>query len=260
MTSLATTNAGLVRISDLSSLEYTSSISKIRHVNGKRTVTLQVTPPDDMVLEEGIDKLGKIIDKSVTSKTKDMETEITLRGKADKLAETLVSMQWSLLIVLVVIYLLLSALFSNFIYPLVILFTVLLATAGGFVGLALTNLFIAPQPLDVLTMMGFLILIGIVVNNAILIVHQSLNNIYIHNMDNYEGIVEATKTRIRPIFMSSLTSVFGMLPLVLIPGPGSEFYRGLGSVITGGLAVSMLLTIMVTPVLLYLVLINKKEK
>jgi HAE1 family hydrophobic/amphiphilic exporter-1 len=111
-------------------------------------------------------------------------------------------------------------------------------------------------------MLGFIILIGIVVNNAILIVHQSLNNIRHNGMENKEGIIEATSSRLRPIFMSSLTSVFGMLPLVLIPGPGSEFYRGLGSVITGGLALSMLFTILVTPALMYLILSleGKKEK
>jgi len=135
-----------------------------------------------------------------------------------------------------------------------------MATAGGFIGLKLTNMYVAPQPLDVLTMLGFIILIGIVVNNAILIVHQSLNNIKNSAMPYKEAIVEATRSRLRPIFMSSLTSVFGMLPLVLVPGPGSEFYRGLGSVITGGLALSMVFTILVTPALLYLFLSFKKDE
>lgn len=143
-----------------------------------------------------------------------------------------------------------AALFGNFLYPIVILFTVPLATAGGFIGLALTNKFIATQPLDVLTMLGFIILVGIVVNNAILIVHQSLNYIREKGMEHKEAVIEATRTRVRPIYMSSLTSVFGMLPLILIPGPGSEFYRGLGSVITGGLAFSTIFTIFVTPALL----------
>jgi HAE1 family hydrophobic/amphiphilic exporter-1 len=113
-------------------------------------------------------------------------------------------------------------------------------------------------------MLGFIILIGIVVNNAILIVYQSLNNVRYNNMDYKEAVIEATSSRLRPIFMSSMTSVFGMLPLVLAPGPGSEFYRGLGSVITGGLAFSMFFTIFVTPALMYFAigfekLTNKKE-
>jgi HAE1 family hydrophobic/amphiphilic exporter-1 len=143
-----------------------------------------------------------------------------------------------------------AALFGNFIYPVIIMFTVPLAAGGGLLGLKLVNLIIANQPLDILTMLGFVILIGVVVNNAILIVHQALNNIRYHGMAYREAVLESTRTRLRPIYMSAMTSVIGMLPLVLIPGPGSEFYRGLGSVVLGGLAVSTVFTIFVIPALL----------
>jgi len=176
--------------------------------------------------------------------------EIGISGTADKLTQTIDMLSLNFILALVIIYLLMSALFGNFLYPIVIMFTVPLATAGGFIGLALTNAYIAPQPLDVLTMLGFIILVGIVVNNAILIVHQSQNLIKNEGYEHKRAVIEATRTRIRPIYMSSLTSIFGMLPLVLLPGPGSEFYRGLGSVITGGLALSTIFTIFVTPALL----------
>jgi HAE1 family hydrophobic/amphiphilic exporter-1 len=176
--------------------------------------------------------------------------EIGMSGTADKLSETINLLAINFVLALVIVYLLMSALFGNFLYPIVIMFTVPLATAGGFIGLFMTNTFLAYQPLDVLTMLGFIILVGIVVNNAILIVHQSLNYIRNEGMEHKKAVVEATRTRVRPIYMSSLTSVFGMLPLVLVPGPGSEFYRGLGSVITGGLAFSTIFTIFVTPALL----------
>jgi HAE1 family hydrophobic/amphiphilic exporter-1 len=131
------------------------------------------------------------------------------------------------------------------------MFTVPLAGAGGFMGLSLVNLFSSRyQPFDILTMLGFVILIGVVVNNAILIVHQSLNNVRYHSMDYKEAVLESTKTRLRPIYMSASTSIFGMLPLVVAPGPGSELYRGLGSVILGGLALSTVFTIFVIPSLL----------
>ena len=262
LTQVSTPKAGLVSMSELSELKHTTSITKIRHVDGKRTITLQVTPPTLMTLQESVEVLEDIVQEAVPPTMLSDGTQVKLAGKADKLAQTIESMKWNLLFALIIIYLLMSALFGNFIYPLVILFTVPMATAGGFVGLKITNMFIAPQPLDVLTMLGFIILIGIVVNNAILIVHQSLNNIRFNAMKSKEAILEATRSRLRPIFMSSLTSVFGMLPLVLIPGPGSEFYRGLGSVITGGLAFSMLFTILVTPALMYLMLgfSNKQEK
>ncbi|WP_309496266.1 efflux RND transporter permease subunit [Sulfurovum sp.] len=250
MTQVATPAAGLVPMSELSSLEHTTGITKIRHVGGKRTITLQVTPPISMTLEEAVERLDGTLNK-MREGGMFKGAEVTLAGNADKLVETVNSMKWSLLFALVIIYLLMSALFGNFIYPLVIMFTVPMAMAGGFIGLELTNKFLSPQPLDVLTMLGFMILIGIVVNNAILIVYQSLNNVRYHAMEYKESIIEATHSRLRPIFMSSMTSIFGMLPLVLVPGPGSEFYRGLGSVITGGLAFSMFFTIFVTPALMY---------
>jgi HAE1 family hydrophobic/amphiphilic exporter-1 len=101
-----------------------------------------------------------------------------------------------------------------------------------------------------LTLLGFVILIGIVVNNAILIVHQTLYHLRDEHMTPEQAIDTATRNRIRPIFMSTLTSVFGMLPLVLFPGAGSELYRGLGSVVVGGLALSAVLTLMMVPPLL----------
>jgi HAE1 family hydrophobic/amphiphilic exporter-1 len=153
-----------------------------------------------------------------------------------------------------------SALFGNFIYPIIILLTVPLAAAGGFMGLKLVNIFITPQPLDVLTMLGFVILIGVVVNNAILIVHQALNFIRYQGMDHREAVVQSTKTRLRPIYMSAFTSIFGMLPLVVAPGPGSELYRGLGSVVLGGLALSTIFTIFVIPALLVFFIRMEKVK
>jgi HAE1 family hydrophobic/amphiphilic exporter-1 len=121
-----------------------------------------------------------------------------------------------------------------------------LAAAGGIGGLAVLNLF-TYQPLDMLTLLGFVILIGIVVNNAILLLHQTLYLIRDLGEPPAQAIVDATRNRIRPIFMSTLTSVFGMLPLVLFPGAGSELYRGLGSVVVGGLALSAVLTLLIVP-------------
>ncbi len=158
----------------------------------------------------------------------------------------------NLLIAIIIVYLVMAVLFESFVYPLIIMLSVPLATAGGVIGLALVNLFTF-QPLDMLTLLGFVILIGIVVNNAILLVHQTLVHIHQEGMAVNDAIMEATRNRIRPIFMSTLTSVFGMLPLVLFPGAGSELYRGLGSVVLGGLSLSAVLTLAIVPPLLTLV-------
>ncbi len=130
---------------------------------------------------------------------------------------------------------------------------------GGILGLRLLNVYLlaigqVPQTLDVLTMLGFVILIGTVVNNPILIVHQSLNHMREDGMSPYDAILESTRTRIRPILMTTITTVLGLLPLVLFPGAGSELYRGLGSVILGGLIVSTLLTLFLIPTLFNLAL------
>jgi HAE1 family hydrophobic/amphiphilic exporter-1 len=173
-----------------------------------------------------------------------------MSGAADKLTQTRQALQWTFVLAVVITYLLMSALFGNFVYPFIILFTVPLAAAGGILGLKLENIFIAPQQLDVLTMLGFVILIGVVVNNAILIVHQSLNNIRNHGMEHHQAVLESVRVRLRPIYMSASTSIFGMLPLAVAPGPGSEMYRGLGSVVLGGLALSTIFTVFVIPSLL----------
>ena len=108
-------------------------------------------------------------------------------------------------------------------------------------------------------MLGFVILIGVVVNNAILIVHQALNNIHSKAMDYSEAVLDSTRSRVRPIFMSATTSIFGMLPLVLIKGAGSEMYRGLGSVLLGGLAVSTICTVFIIPAILMFVIPMEKR-
>ncbi|MCA9019960.1 MAG: efflux RND transporter permease subunit, partial [Planctomycetaceae bacterium] len=108
------------------------------------------------------------------------------------------------------------------------------------------------------TMLGFVILIGTVVNNPILIIHQSLNHINEDGMTPREAILESIRTRIRPIFMTTTTTVLGLLPLVLFPGAGSELYRGLGSVVLGGLIVSTLFTLILVPTL-YSLTMDAKE-
>ena len=129
-----------------------------------------------------------------------------------------------------------------------------LGAVGGIIGLRLLGVYLGltgdvPQPLDVLTMLGFVILVGTVVNNAILIVHQSLNLMRNEAMELRPAILESLRTRIRPIFMTTLTTVFGLAPLVFFPGAGSELYRGIGSVVLGGLVVSTIFTLVLVPTL-----------
>jgi HAE1 family hydrophobic/amphiphilic exporter-1 len=244
-----------VTLGSLADIRLEEGPTQINHIDSERAITVQVIPPGDMPLETAMATVSeKVVGPIKESGELGSLYRIELSGTADDLVKTRRSLQWNLILAIAISYLLMSALFENFFYPFIILFSVPLAAAGGFVGLLLVNLFIAPQPLDVITMLGFVILVGIVVNNAILIVHQALNNMRESNMPPREAISESVHSRIRPIYMSTITSVFGMLPLVLFPGAGSEFYRGLGSAVVGGLLVSTVFTIFLVPALLSLVL------
>ncbi|MFP6597612.1 MAG: efflux RND transporter permease subunit, partial [Candidatus Hydrogenedentota bacterium] len=239
-----------VPVSALSTMERTNGLTSIRHLERNRTFSLEVTPPYSITIQEAME----IVEDDAIPKLREQGVlkgmNVTLGGTADKLTQTRQALQWNFLLAVAITYLLMSALFGNFAYPLVILFTVPLAGAGGFIGLRLVHTFIAPQQLDILTMLGFIILVGVVVNNAILIVHQSLNNIRLRTMPHRLAVTEATKSRLRPIYMTAATSIFGMLPLVVWPGTGSELYRGLGSVVLGGLAMSTIFTVFLIPSLL----------
>ncbi|MFT5730548.1 MAG: HAE1 family hydrophobic/amphiphilic exporter-1 [Desulforhopalus sp.] len=244
----------LIKVGDVADLKYSQSMPQINHLERKRTITLQVTPPVTLPLQTAIESIQNDLVGPLVASGKLDGVSVTIGGNADKLVETGKALQWNLLLALLITYLLLSALFENFFYPLIILFTVPLAAAGGFVGLLVVNTFITRQGFDVLAMLGFIILIGTVVNNAILIVHQSLNNVRYNGLEGLEAISDAVKTRIRPIFMSATTSVLAMSPLVISTGSGSELYRGLGSILLGGLTVSTMFTLFVIPALLAFVI------
>jgi HAE1 family hydrophobic/amphiphilic exporter-1 len=240
----------IIPVSSLAEFERTTGITEIRHLERNRTVTLQVTPSLTLPLQEAMERIEKGVIEKLKGQGMMQGVNVRQSGAADKLTVTRQALQWNFVLAAIIAYLLMTALFGNFIYPLIIMFTVPLATAGGFIGLKLVNILITAQPMDILTMLGFVILIGVVVNNAILIVHQSLNNLRYHGMSYREAVLESTRTRLRPIYMSASTSIFAMMPLVIAPGPGSELYRGLGSVVLGGLGLSTIFTVFVIPSLL----------
>jgi len=178
---------------------------------------------------------------------------IKLEGAASALNQTWRAMQENVMTAIVIIFLLLVILLRSFVLPFIILFAIPMAGAGGIAGLAALNIFVKQQ-LDMLTMLGFVILTGVVVNNAILMIEQTLFHLRDDGMTKNEAIIEATRNRIRPIFMSTLTSLFGLVPLVIFPGAGSELYRGIGVVVFGGLSLSMLATLIIVPPLLSIAL------
>jgi HAE1 family hydrophobic/amphiphilic exporter-1 len=243
----------IVPVSSLADIIVTNGPIEIRRLEQNRTITLVVNLPSDVPLETGIDLIRAEVIDVMRAAGLPLGVQLRLSGTADKLTETWDAMVINLLVSLVIVYLVMAVLFESFLHPLIVMISVPVAAAGGVLGLLALNVF-QHQPLDMLTMLGFVILIGIVVNNAILLVHQTLHHIREDGMSSEDAIEEAVRNRIRPIFMSTLTSVFGMLPLVVFPGAGSELYRGLGSVVVGGLSLSAVLTLTLVPPLLGLVL------
>ena len=249
---IVTRSGRILPANALADIEVTSGPTEIRHLERERTITLEIRPPDAMPLEAALETTDREIVSVLRDRGLPAGVDIRLSGTADKLSETWDAIVLDLVLAVVIVYLVMAVLFESFLYPLVILFSVPLATAGGVGGLALVNIYTF-QPLDMLTLLGFVILIGIVVNNAILLVHQTLFHIRSEGMRVSEAVMEAMRNRIRPIFMSTATSVFGMLPLVVVPGAGSELYRGLGSVVVGGLSLSAIMTLLIIPPLMSIV-------
>ena len=251
---VVTPSGQVVPVMSLADTDLTAGPTEIRHRERFRTITLEIRPNQTQPLETVIDVLQREVIESLKNEGLPEGVQLNISGTADKLIETRNAMAINMMLAIVIVFLVMAVLFESFIYPLIIMLSVPVAAAGGFGGLAVLNLY-SFQPLDMLTMLGFVILIGIVVNNAILLVHQALHLIREEQLPAEEAIMTATHNRIRPIFMSTLTSVSGMLPLVLFPGAGSELYRGLGSVVVGGLSLSAILTLLIVPPMMSLLVV-----
>ncbi len=243
---IATQSGQVVPLSALANVEYSSGPESIMRRERLRAITISVTPPLTLPLEEAMQRIDtEIVSALHQEGVIDGETMISLSGTADKLRDAWDALRWNLILALAITYLLMAALFESWLYPFVIIFTVPMGAVGGVLGLSVLNRFVF-QSLDVLTMLGFVILIGTVVNNAILIVHQSLGAIRAGKAPR-EAVPESVRIRIRPIFITTTTTVLGLLPLVLFPGAGSELYRGLGAVVLGGLVLSTAFTLFLVP-------------
>lgn len=256
---VVTPRGQILPASELSTVEVTTGPTEILHLERERTVSIQIRPAENIPLETAIETIRNDIMPKIVADGLPPGTRLVLSGTADQLTQTWNAMLINLLVAIAIVYLVMAILFESFVYPLIIMFSVPLATAGGVAGLVVLNSFTF-NPLDMLTMLGFVILIGTVVNNAILLVHQTLHLVRREGLSPDDAIPLATRNRVRPIFMSTLTSCFGMLPLVLFPGAGSELYRGLGSVVVGGLALSAVLTLLIIPPLLSVITAATERK
>ena len=223
----------------------------IRRVERQRSISLQVIPPDDVPFESAVDAVNAAVSAAAGSGKIPPSLGYSLGGSAGKLSEAQAQFAAILLVALIISYLLLAALFEDFLAPVAVLTVLPMAAAGGVGALWLVNRFLGAQPLDLVTALGFLILIGVVVNNAILIVDGAIARLRA-GAELSPALTEAVRARVRPIFMSALTSLAGLTPLVLGTGAGSELYRGVGTVVLGGLALSTVLSLYSVPALFFI--------
>ncbi len=256
---------GIIPLSEIANIKSTVNTENIRRVDNKRTITLSIIPPRDIPLEQGVEIVKRdLIDAMMNSGDLSDDISMTISGASDRLHSTQKALQGNFLVAIVISYLIMAAIFSHWGYPLLILTTVPIGISGGIVGIWLLNVIGGQldqfglqnifQPFDMITMLGFLVLIGTVVNNPILLVERAMVNLHKRSMDIHNAILEATQSRLRPILMSMITTIFGLSPLVLNPGEGTELYRGLGAIVLFGLFFSTIITLTFMPCLLSLVL------
>jgi multidrug efflux pump subunit AcrB len=262
---LHTASGSLVPLAALARVEERVGAASIPRVNGLRTVTLRIIPPPAMALETGAATVRRDLLDAMRDSGEipdGISTQVT--GATSKLEQTRTALAGNFALAILIAYLLMVAVFSHWGYPLLIMTTVPIGIGGGIVGLWLLNQVGAllpllnreplNQPLDVITMLGFLILIGTVVNNPILLVDRTIANIKQRQMNAALAIEEATRVRLRPVLMSTITTICGLSPLVFLPGAGAELYRGIGAIVLSGLLLSSLVTLLILPTLLRTVL------
>ncbi|MEZ5572588.1 MAG: efflux RND transporter permease subunit [Halioglobus sp.] len=238
--------------------------NSIRRVNGRRTVSLNIIPPRSIALETGVETVRHALVDYLRDKGQiPANVDVVISGAADQLDATREALVSNYLVALLVIYLLMVAIFNHWGYPLLIMTSIPLGIAGGIIGLALLNgvgsllpwigMSAIVQPFDMISMLGFLILMGTVVNNPILVVHRAVQNVE-QGMEAQEAVTEAVQVRLRPIAMATITTLVGLAPLVLIPGAGTELYRGVGAIVMFGILGAALVTLTMLPALTVVVL------
>jgi multidrug efflux pump subunit AcrB len=246
---LATPSGAIMPLGDLMQIETEVGPGGLRRVDRKRTVSLGVSPPRKMSLEEAVEILKNDVEPALR-KMLPADGSIRYGGSADNLQNAIANMGQNFVLAVLVLFLIMAAMFRSVRDSVLVVLTIPLATVGGVLALRLLNLF-SFQPLDLLTMIGFVIMMGLVINNAILLVDQTRSGER-DGLTRRAAVVQAIQLRIRPIFCTTATSLVGMLPLAVVPGPGSVLYRGLGAVIVGGMTVSTVFTLLLLPALLRL--------
>jgi multidrug efflux pump subunit AcrB len=247
---VATPSGAVVPLGDLVDVREEVGVGNIMRLNRRRTTSIFINQPEGESLENILDVIRNEVEPAIRD-TLQPDGAVTLGGSARDLDNALASMARNFAMALTVLFLILAGMFRSLRDSLLVLVAIPLASVGGVLMLRLLSLFGETQVIDLLTMMGFIILLGLVINNAILLVDQTRQGERA-GIPRREAVDQALRMRLRPIFMSTMTSLLGMLPLLVLPGPGSVIYRGLAAAIVGGMSVSLIFTLILIPCLLRL--------
>jgi multidrug efflux pump subunit AcrB len=213
-----------------------TSPTEIDHYQIRRVVDIYVNPDG-----EDLGALAKGIQGVLKSTTLPGGVRVDVRGMVQGMQQSFTSFALGLILALVLLYLILVAQFRSFVDP----FLILLAVPTGLTGV-LGALFLTKTTLNVQSLMGVLMMVGMVVSNSILIV-EFTHRLQVDGMTVLDAVVNSCRIRLRPILMTSLATIFGLIPMALKLGTGSEAYAPLARAIIGGLSVSVVLTVFVVP-------------
>jgi multidrug efflux pump len=228
---------GMVQMANVVRIHEQVSPRELNHFNRVRSATLSASLAPGATLGQALADLRRIADEKLPA---GIRTD--LAGESREFAESSTGLYFLFVIALLFIYLVLAAQFESFVHPLTILLSVPLAVFG-----ALFTLFVFRQSLNIYSQIGLIMLIGLVTKNAILIVEYA-NQRRGRGEDLLPAVIGASRIRLRPIVMTTLSTIFGILPIALGLGAGAESRRPLGLAVVGGMVFSTLLTLVVVPV------------
>ncbi|MCC6477330.1 efflux RND transporter permease subunit [bacterium] len=229
--------SGLVQLANVVTIKETSGPKELNHFNRRRSATLTANLIPIVSLGQALGDLDNIVK---TSLPKGIKTEYA--GQSREFVESSSGLNYFFILALVFIFLVLAAQFESFMHPFTILLSVPLAVFG-----ALVSLFVLGQSLNIYSQIGLIMLIGLVTKNAILIVEFS-NQLRARGREIAQSVIEASVIRLRPILMTSFSTVFGILPIAIGLGAGAEARRPLGIAVVGGMLFSTFLTLVLVPV------------
>jgi multidrug efflux pump subunit AcrB len=245
---VVTPSGAVIPFGQLARIERGVGPNQVYRLNARRTISLNINAPADMPLGETMELLTGL--ESQIRELTPPDSSITYGGDADSLTRAIGNLSGNFSLAIMLLFLVMAAMFKSARDALLVMISLPMAAVGGVIAVRLVDL-VTPTPLDLLGMIGFIILLGLVVNNAILLVSET-RRVEKELNDKHQAVRTALRNRMRPILMSTLTSLMGMLPLVIAPGAGSIIYKGLATVIVGGMAVSTLFTLILLPCLLRL--------